>query len=173
MFSNSIRIYGNYSRIAKKYSKDNSNDKSEPFNLIDIEGKKTIERKTYIFDTLLECFMTAMMLGIIEDKKEPEDSDKTIYATVFADILTKKRSTLERIYQHMVLTRYTDLEIDERVKKAFGIMKEEDKKDELENLKAYMRGGLLIIDEYFKDCRTVEDLCNKMIDFKTNYEMNN
>lgn len=26
--------------------------------------------------------MTAMMLGIIADKKEPEDSDKTIYATV-------------------------------------------------------------------------------------------
>ena len=119
MFSNPIRIYGNYSRIAKKYSKDNSNEKAEPFVLIDVEGKKSIERKTYIFDTLLECFMTAMMLGIIADKKEPEDSDKTIYATVFADILGKKRSTLERIYQHMVLTKYIDLEIDERIKKAF------------------------------------------------------
>ncbi len=171
MFSNPIRIYGNYSRIAKKYSKDNSNEKAEPFVLIDVEGKKSIERKTYIFDTLLECFMTAMMLGIIADKKEPEDSDKTIYATVFADILGKKRATLERIYQHMVLTKYTDLEIDERIKKAFGIIKEEDKKEELENLKSYMRGGLLIIDNYFKDCKTIEDFCNKIIDFKNSYEI--
>ena len=110
--------------------------------------------------------MTAMMLGIIADKKEPEDSDKTIYATVFADILGKKRATLERIYQHMVLTKYTDLEIDERIKKAFGIIKEEDK-----NLKSYMRGGLLIIDNYFKDCKTIEDFCNKIIDFKNSYEI--
>ncbi len=171
MFSNPIRIYGNYSRIAKKYSKDNSNEKQEPFNLIDVEGKKTIERKIFVFDTLLECFMTSMMIGIIEDKKEPEDSDKTIYATVFADILGKKRPTLERIYQHMVLTKYIDLEIDERVKKAFGIVKEEDKKEELENLKSYMRGGLLIIDDYFKDCKTIEDFCTKIIDFKNKYEI--
>jgi len=170
MFSNPIRIYGKYSKIAKKYSKDNSNEKSEPFVLIDMEGKKSTERKTYIFETLLDCFMTAMMLGIIEDKKAPEDPDKTIYATVFADILLKKRATLERIYQHMVLTRYNNLEIDERVKKAFGIIKEEDKSDELENLKSYLRGGLLIIDNYFNDCKTVEDFCNRIIDFKDKYK---
>ncbi len=171
MFSNPIRIYGIYSQIAKKYSKDNSNDKSEDFILIDNEGKKSIERKIYIFETLLDCYMTAMMLGIVNDKKEPEDSDKTIYATVFADILVKKREQLERIYQHMVLTRYVDLDVNARIKKAFSIIKEEDKKEELENLKSYMRGGLLIIDDYFKNCATIEDFCIKIIDFKNDYSI--
>lgn len=171
MFTNPIRIYGNHSRIAKKYSKQTTDENSEKYKLIDYDGKQTKEMDTIVFDNLLDCFMVAMMLGITHDRKAEEDKDKTLYATVFADIISKKRSTLERIYQHMVLKRYDNLDLNQKVKKAFGIIKDEDKKDDLENLKAYLRGGLEIIDEHFSGCKTLEDFCNQLIEFKNKHNI--
>ena len=171
MFTEQIRIYGIYSKIAKKYSKDNSIEKSEPFNLVDKNGKESNTVNVYIFDTILDCLLVATMLGIIHNRKEEESMDKNNTATVFAEILIKKNKLLERIYQHMVLTRYTNLTIDERIKKAFGIISPDEEKIELENMKAYMRGGLVIIDEYFENSGTIEGFCNKIIDFINDYSI--
>lgn len=175
MFSSPIRLTGNHARILKKYSRPTSAsaEKREPFILLDTDGKKTTEEEVYIFDTLIECALNATMLGIINNKKSQPDNSLNIDSTIFADILTKRNNDLERIFQHMVLSCYTELDIDSRIKKAFGLHKEEEKKSDLENFLSYLRGGLEIIDEYFKDCETLENLYNKLIDFNNDYSLDN
>lgn len=171
MFSSQIRVNGKHAKIAKKYS--NTNDENaEKLILQDTDGKNVKNITVNVFETLIDCFMTSTMLGIINDRKASDDNDKLINATVFVDMLNKKRSYLERIYQHMVLTRYTNLDMDKRIKKAFGIIKEEDKKQELDNFKSYLLGGLEVLDEIFSKCVTLEDFCNELINFKLEYETN-
>ena len=175
MFNNSIRLVGNHARILKKYSKPTtaSAEKREPFILLDTDGKKTFEKEVYIFETLIDCALNAAMLGIINGKKSEVDNSSNYDATIFADILNKRRKDLERIYQHMVLSSYQDLDTDSRIKKAFGLHKEEEKKNDLEQFLSFLRGGLEIIDDYFHECETVENLCNKIIDYNNEYNIDN
>ena len=159
MFNNPIRLVGNHARILKKYSKPTSAsaEKREPFILLDTDGKKTFEKDVYIFETLIDCALNAVMLGIINGKKSEVDNSSNYDATIFADILNKRRKDLERIYQHMVIS--------------FGLHKEEEKKNDLEQFLSFLRGGLEIIDEYFCECETMENLCDKIIDFNNKYSI--
>lgn len=173
MFKKNIIIYGEYSNIVKKYSKDTSGIEKSNFILKDTdENNRIINKEVYIFNRLVDCVMVAMMLGIIENKKADDDNDKSVKATVFLDQINSERYSFIRIYQHMILTRRTDLENDEKIKLAFKENFEDVDNDDIENLFSYMRGGLLIIDEYFKNCDTVENFCNAIIDFSNKYNIN-
>ena len=49
----------------------------------------------------------------------------------------------------------------------------EEKKNDLEQFLSYLRGGLEIIDDYFHECETIENLCNKIIDYNNEYNIEN
>lgn len=164
MFKNQIRFYGKHARIMKQYSKSTSAEAAVPYEVDNNEGKK---EDKYIFDTLLQCYMVAGMLGIINKRREKPDSNKTIDATIMADILNKKRNLLIRIYQHMVLTEDSGLSPDARVKKAFTVsMSDEESKQEQDRLEDYVRGGLEIIDEMFGGCLSYEDIARQVYSLK-------
>ena len=164
MFNYQIRFYGKHARIMKQYSRSTSAEAAVPFEIDNNEGKK---EDKYLFETLLQCYMVAGMLGIIYKRKEKPDTNKTIDATIMAEILNKKRNLLTRMYQHMVLTEDSDLSPDARVKKAFSVsMTEEESKQEQDRLEDYVRGGLEIIDEMFNGCLSYEDVARQVYSLK-------
>lgn len=165
MFEKQIRLYGKYADIIRKYSKDKQGSDEQHYLIDNNEGA---ENNVYIFENILQCYMCAAMLGIINKKTMPQDSNREKTANIFADILAKNRHNLMRIYQHMILSEENDESIDATVKKAFSInISNPDFAQE--KMDSYVRGGLLIIDEWFNNCKSYEDLANKIIDFVYEY----
>lgn len=167
MFNKQIRIIGIHGDYIRKYSKDKQGENTQYFTLDDNEGHIG---NYYIFDNILQCFMCAAMIGIIEDKASPVDNTKTTPANIFAEIVVKNHNNLQRIYQHMVLTKDTQLSIDGRIKKAFSVDKCNEDVEE-ERLYSYVRGGLEIINNYFSSCKTFEDVSNAIVNLTDKYSL--
>lgn len=164
MFKNSIRFTGKHAFILQKYSKDKGSEQDIPFQVNNNSGET---RSVHIFDTRVNCYLVAGMIGIIKDRKADIDSNKSnnVTATIFAEILVKQRANLERMYHHMVLAHNNDLVVDERIKRTFSIIPDDQCDNEQKKLEEYVRGGLEIIDEMFSSCKTYEDICNKIYEF--------
>lgn len=158
MFSKQIRFTGRHAAILQKYSKDKGGDQDIPFKVSNNDG---LEKTISIFDTKIQCYMVAGMLGIIKNRKSEIDNDKNYpNANIFADVLNKKRASLDRIYHHMILSESSDESIDAKVKKAFSIVPDDRCDQEQKKLEDYVRGGLEILDELFGECKSYEDVCN-------------
>lgn len=166
MFDKQIRLVGRHAEIIKKYSQNTSDPVD--FLVNDTNGNQV---NVYIFDTLLNAYMTCAMIGIIEKKSIPSDSTQStdVTATIFADILHNYKNTLDRIYQHMVLMEADAANIDSAIKRAFSIEKSDDIEEE--KIKSYARGGLEIIDGLFSSCETIEDISNAIIDLSNKYSL--
>lgn len=164
MFNDQIRIYGKHANIIKKYSPDKQASETNYFRVGNSYNDDT--DYTYIFSDMFECYMVSAMLGIINDRKAEIDKTQTTPANIFAEKVIKGKNNLERIFKHMVFTRYDWLNIDQKVKKAFEL--EHSKEDE-QNFDSYVRGGLEIIDERFKKCQTLEDIANALADLLDSY----
>lgn len=118
MFKKQIRLYGKYADIIRKYSKDKQGADEQHFLIDDNEGE---EKNVYIFENILQCYMCAAMIGIINKKTMPQDSNRDKTANIFADILFKNRHNLMRIYQHMILSEESEESTDSVIKRAFSI----------------------------------------------------
>lgn len=165
MFKKQIRLYGKYADIIRKYSKDKQGADEQHFLIDDNEGE---EKNVYIFENILQCYMCAAMIGIINKKTMPQDSNRDKTANIFADILFKNRHNLMRIYQHMILSEDNEESIDSVIKRAFSI-NVSNPDQEQEKFDGYVRGGLLIIDDWFNNCKSYEDVANQLIDFIYEY----
>lgn len=163
MFKKPIRIYGKHALIMQKYCKDKGGDQEVKFSISDNEG--FVNDHFYVFETRIDLYMIAAMLGIIYQKQSEEDVNKKIYSSIMADMVEKQRNNLERIYHHMVLSDSSIDSVDLKIKKAFSIIPTEEECDKEEaKLESYVRGGLEIVDNAFSNCKTYEDICNAIID---------
>ncbi len=168
MFKNQIRLYGKHAEYLKRYSRDKQAEEKYEFNVTALNGVTT---PIYIFDTMIECYMVAAMIGIIEKRKSSEDKNKSIYANIMADTVYGRVDILKRISHFMILVDDSlDLSVDGKIKKAFSIDKEDDEQLE-EEMNAYVRGGLEIINEAFKDAETLEDVVNQIAIFFDKYKI--
>lgn len=169
MFTKQIRFYGKHADIMRKYSKDKQGADAQHFTVINNSGEKKV---IYLFETILQCYMVAAMLGIINKRTAEVDTSKsTSTANIFADILIKNKGYLERIYHHLILSEKGNLTADGIIKKAFTINKGEQDELEEKRLESYVRGGLEIIDEKFSSCQTYEDVANAIIDLNEDYRV--
>lgn len=163
MFKKQIRLYGKHALIMQKYCKDKGGDQDVSFAISNNENKTN--EHFYIFETRIEIYMVAAMLGILNKSSVDEDSDNKAYSSIMADMLDKQRPKLERIYRYMVLSDDSIKSSDAKIKRAFSIIPTDEECDaQQKKLENYVRGGLEIIDHYFKDCTTYEDICNAVIE---------
>ena len=110
--------------------------------------------------------MVSAMLGIYLGKTSQEDGNRSSEATIFADILTKKKGDLDTIVEFMILTEKEE-NVDKKIRNAFSI--DRDNEIELERrVTSYVRGGLEVIDEWFGKCKTYEDVANQILLFNKN-----
>ncbi len=169
MFKKQIRLYGKHALIMQKYCKDKGGEQDVPFPISNNEGK--INEHFYIFETRIEIYMIAAMLGILYKKEVEEDQEKKPYSSIMMDMVEKQRKNLERIYQYMILSDDSIDSYDGKIKKAFSLIPtdEESEKQQLK-FENFVRGGLEIIDEIFKECKNYEDICNAIIEMNASLD---
>lgn len=165
MFKSQVKFVGKHAVILQKYCKDKGSDQDISFVVSNNEGEN---KSIYLFSRRIDLYMVAAMLGIICKKSVEIDEDKSITtsASIFADVFTGCRSDLERIYHHMVLSGDLTKSADARIKEAFSIMPDEKCNEEQHKFENYVRGGLEIFDDIFKNCKTYEDVCNAIYNLK-------
>lgn len=142
---------------------DKSSQRDVPFMVEDSNGKP---HDIYIFDTRISCYMVATMLGIIHHKTSEVDNDQSRKpANIMLEQIDSRRDELMRIYRHMVLSDATPENIDEKIKEAFAVTMSDEESDRAEKkMDSYARGGLELLDKMFCDCKTMEDVCNVILD---------
>ena len=78
---------------------------------------------------------------------------------------------LKNIVKYMILKEESE-DVDLRIKKAFSMVNEEEEDKKLQKeLDSYMRAGLEIINDYFKDCSNYTDLGNELLLFLNDYSL--
>ena len=165
MFESNLRIYGKHAAILKKYSQDKQAEEQFEFKVLDNDGNSHV---IYIFDTMIQAYMVASMIGIIHNEKIDKDEGKEPTATIFSEVLTTNRKSLQRIVKFMILTEKEYDDVDPIIKEAFSINYRENIEKEITS---YARYGFEVIDNYFKDCVTYEDVINAIVNFKNDYSI--
>ena len=158
MFKTNILLTGKHAEYLKRYSVDKQAEDQFEFVVNDNQGEK---KKIHVFDTMIQTYMCAAMLGIIAGRSASEDRNTPTTANMFADVVMKNSNNLKRIVQFMILST-DDTETDQKIKNAFTIEKNESEVQE--RLNSFARGGLEIIDEYFSDCQTYSDVAYKLLE---------
>lgn len=165
MFNSDILFTGKHAELLKKYATDKQGEVQFEFVVLDNESKK---KKIHIFDTMIQAYMCAAMLGIIKKRSSPADRSTGTNASMLASVVIKNGKYLKRILQFMILSS-EGAEADQKVKEAFTINKNESVLQE--QLNSYARGGLEIIDNYFKGCETYVDVACKITDIINDYDL--
>lgn len=162
MFKKQIRLYGKHAAIMQKYCSFKGGEQGSPLIISNNDGE---QRPFYLFETRVGMYMVGAMLGIICGKQAEEDPDKSVNTTIMVEMLEKERGNLERVYHHMILAEDSGASADAKIKKAFSIIPTDEKCDaEQCRLENYVRGGVEIIDDIFKDAKNYEDVCNGIIE---------
>ncbi len=167
MFNSDIRVYGNHAKILKRYSKSRNRDELNQFLIKDFSG---VERECALFDTMMQTYLVSCALGIAKSKQAKVETSGDEYATIFTDMISKNRSKLTKLIQFMLLVENNNLSTEAKVKKAFSVQNSSNK-DLEEKLKAYACGGLEILNSYFCECKTQEEVVNAIEDLNSDYSV--
>lgn len=167
IFQGQIKIIGKHADIMQKYCKEKGSNQDISFRITNNDGESKV---FYLFETRINIYMCAGMLGIIYNRKSDVDKSTSTSSSVMTDMIGKQMENLLIMYRYMVLGRTTDSPND-KIKRAFSLNKtDEEEQKELKELEDYVRGGLEIIDERFKDVKTYDDLAAKIFDLVVDLE---
>lgn len=167
MFESDIEVHGEHSDILKKYSKNSQAEVKVSFNVIKPNGETT---DLTLFNTQMDTYLISCGLGIANKRKSSEYGDKTKKTTIFLAKITKTKDQLNHLVQLMILTEDNDHSINQRIKDAFSIKNIHNKEYE-DELHSYALGGLEILDSYFKDCKTEEDVAQAIGDLNLDFSI--
>lgn len=165
IFSSDLRLHGRHAELIKKYSRDKQAE--EQFNLT-VKDNMGNTHNTYIFETMIQAYMVSALIGIISDKKVENDTQSEPTANILSDTLIKNRSDLERITRFMILSKNDGISVDLKIRNAFTLNKNVLLEKEVT---AYSRYGMEIIDSYFNECITQEDIVNQLYSFMKDYSI--
>lgn len=165
IFSSDLRLHGRHAELIKKYSRDKQAE--EQFNLT-VKDNMGNTHNTYIFETMIQAYMVSALIGIISDKKVENDTQSEPTANILSDTLIKNRSDLERITRFMILSKNDGISVDLKIRNAFTLNKNVLLEKEVT---AYSRYGIEIIDSYFNECITQEDIVNQLYSFMKDYSI--
>ncbi len=171
MFNKNLRLTGKHAKILKRYSKDKQAEETQNFTVFsDLPTESHKKYDIYLFNTLYDCFITATLIGIIEDRKAESDNSIDVNATIFSDKLNASQNEIDRVFKLLVFTKY-NLTLDEKIKKVFTLEKVDDEMDEKIFLD-YTRGGLEIIDEKFSSSQNIRDVLISIKEIIEKYSLN-
>lgn len=169
LFDDTRTFEGKHADILHKYCSANSKDQKIEFLISDHEGN-TVDY--CIFDNFATCYVVAAALGIANNKKEDVDKSVTSNpANVWGEVIRKNKKKLMRVYYHMMFLETEEQDADSRIKATFSDLKSDDEVKSRQKLfDDYVRGGLTIIDETFKNCKSYEDINDTLIDLIDKYK---
>lgn len=124
---------------------------------------KVVGDKYFLFNSLMDIFLIAPIIGYLDNKKSPIDKSLSFEKTIFANEMRKISSEVIYLYQLITLIdTNTEKDKEKRIEKAFKKLEREDFKV----FEEYLRGGIEILYEklYLKNL-TIEQQSLKILEF--------
>lgn len=127
-----------------------------------------------LFKTYREIYTISAIVGFINSTKGAESDEKVQSASILPSELAQKRTSLTFIYRLMMLLDEKEgFSIEDYQNRTFRDDAEtespEKLKKNMELFNAYALGGLEIIYDKFKDCKTPKDTVNTLHEFLSEF----
>ncbi len=150
MFDKDYRFRGKHAEMVNRLTSP----------LGDISGGK-------IFDTNLDVYLVAPLVGFLYNRKAPVDKEVDQEAKIFRDKMLDGKETSLYNFRLIMLQTYKNLEPEERVKKVFkNDNNDEDRKPDDELYDSYVRGGVEVLYEHiFEDANGVDEYIMNLYEF--------
>jgi hypothetical protein len=167
LFNDDVYIFGDYSRIIKKFSSTSDKD-SESWKVSNGNDAAEIQKP---FGTYIDCLYAAAAIGLARNKKIKQDSftaaEKKNHANILSSAWRDRSKDFFYLYRLMLLTD-PDLSLskDERVKKAFTDVPDAVANVELAYFLSYAYGGLVEMEKMFDavhDYKEFADLLSTLV----------
>lgn len=117
-----------------------------------------------IFATFREAYLTAAIIGLLNNAKETKDtSEKVQAASIFPNELSKRKADLKLIYRIIMLVEENpDYTIEDYMNRAFRDDAEEGNRDKLKAnmalFNSYACGGLEVLYNKFQNLSKTDDI---------------
>ncbi len=145
-------------------------------NEVEINGKyatmtRYLKDDVGIFATYREAYITAAIVGFLNNAKETKDnSEKVQAASIFPNELSKRKADLKFLYRIIMLVEETpNLTIEDYMNRAFRDAAEEGNRERLKAnmtlFNSYVCGGLEFLYNKFKDVNKVGDVVNALYEY--------
>lgn len=123
-----------------------------------------------LFKTFREAYTTSAIIGYINSTKGQKAAvEKVQPASILPSELAQKRTSLTFIYRLIMLTENNDLSIQELQNRTFRDDSDDTHPEKvvanMELFNSYVLGGLEILYNKFKDCKTTKDVVNELNDY--------
>ena len=130
-----------------------------------------------LFKTFREVYTVSAIVGFLNATKGKKDDEKVQPASILPSELAQKRPTLTYIYRLIMLLEQTDgFEIKDYQDRTFRDDAEESSGKLLANMEmfnSYALGGLEILYDKFKDCKSKKDTVNTLNEFLLDFYADN
>lgn len=145
-------------------------------NEIEINGKyatmaRYLKEDVGIFATFREAYLTAAIIGLLNNAKETKDSSEKVQAaSIFPNELSKRKADLKLIYRIIMLVEENpDYTIEDYMNRAFRDDAEEGNRDKLKAnmalFNSYACGGLEVLYNKFQNLSKTDDIVDALYDY--------
>lgn len=157
IFRQQVRFYGKHGVYLEALTPDKEKSKDE--ELLEIERCK------FLFDTVVDIYIVAPLIGFSYHRKAPKDGNE-VTKNIMEGALSSHHDRLVFSYELlMVLDKESEPDLNERIRRAFRST-DELVSQGLEVFNDYARGGIEVLYEKLIDgAATPEDLLRNTMDF--------
>ncbi|MDE7308451.1 MAG: hypothetical protein K2N61_07280 [Lachnospiraceae bacterium] len=122
---------------------------------------KYLVNEAQLYDDYIDVYMNAAVFGYLYCEKRDKDNDSTDRARIYADAFSNHRDECVFLYRIITLLDDRDMEIEERLNRAFRCDAESNKQDIvqecLDSFNSYVRGGIEYMYKQFTTGCTSKD----------------
>lgn len=115
-----------------------------------------------LFDDYIDVYMNAAVFGYLYSKKDSRDNESKDRARIYSDAFSTHRSECIMLYRLIMLLDEQDINLEERLNRAFrydsNAAKEEELKECMELFNSYVLGGIeYMFDMFTAGCTSRDD----------------
>ena len=162
LFDEDRLIFGPYAVILRKYCKSGERDSNSPE--WKISSGEDSGKPVKLFDAYIDCLYAAATIALAKriKRKDPlAPAEKKDHVSILASAWKNRVTDFIYLYRLMILVD-PDLELskDERVKKAFSVVPDENTDHEFNFFLQYAYAGLEELDRLLTEVKTYTELAN-------------
>lgn len=157
IFRSQVRFYGKHGQYLEALTPGTENAKNEEL--------PDIERYKYLFDTVVDIYIVAPLVGYLYQQKAPRDGNEQT-KNIMEGALASHHDKLVFSYELlMLLDKKSEPDLNERIRRAFRA-NDELVASGMEVFNEYARGGIEVLyDRLVTGAATQDDLVRNLMDF--------
>lgn len=162
IFRSQVRFYGKHGQYLEALTP--GTEKAKDTSLFEIERNK------YLFDTVVDIYVVAPIVGYLYQRKAPRDGNETT-KNIMEGALASHHDKLVFSYEFlMILDKQSEPDLNERIRRAFRA-NDELVKEGMAIYDEYARGGIEVLcEKLVTGAATPDDLVRNLMDFCEEWE---